>query len=113
MPSKVQLDYASEFRKNIRHLSKKYRTIKSDLSTLFQELESGQTPGDQIQGTGATLYKVRVKNSDINKGKSGGYRVIYYIKQADKTVLLAIYSKNEHSDISSSFLHSLVNKYKM
>lgn len=113
MPNKVQLQFASEFKRNIRILAKKYRTIKSDLSPLFQQLESGDTPGDQIQGTGATLYKVRVKNSDSNKGKRGGYRVIYFIKQQDQIILLTAYSKNELSTVSAEFLHKLVEKYKL
>jgi hypothetical protein len=36
-------------------------------------------PGDQISGTGFTVFKVRVKNSDIRKGKRAGYRVIYQV----------------------------------
>lgn len=32
----------------------------------------GNCPGDQTSGTTYTVFKVRVKNSDIQKGKSAG-----------------------------------------
>ena len=69
MPINIKLEYATEFKRNIRILSKKHRRIKDDLSGLLVDLARGETPGDQITGTGATLYKVRVKNSDSSKGK--------------------------------------------
>ncbi|MBL4941484.1 MAG: hypothetical protein JKY81_07440 [Colwellia sp.] len=76
MPTNIKLEYATEFKRNIRILRKKYRRIKGDLSNLLAGLAKGETLGVQITGTGATLYKVRVKNSDSNKGKRGGYRVV-------------------------------------
>lgn len=48
-----------------------------------------------------------------NKGKRGGYRVIYFIKQKEQTILLAAYSKNEQSIVSAEFLHKLIDKYKI
>ena len=113
MSNKVQLLFASEFKRNIRQLAKKYRNIKNDLTPLLQALENGETPGEQIQGTGATLFKTRIKNSNNNKGKSGGYRVIYFIRQKNQTILLSAYSKSQQSDISSEFLYKLVEKYKL
>jgi mRNA-degrading endonuclease RelE of RelBE toxin-antitoxin system len=113
MPNKIELKFASEFKRNIRLLSKKYRRIKSDLAPLFSELEQGVTPGDQIQSVGATLYKVRVRNTDSQKGKRGGYRIVYYIKHQNQTILLAAYSKNEKDNISTELLQKLVDKYKL
>jgi mRNA-degrading endonuclease RelE of RelBE toxin-antitoxin system len=54
------------------------------LKTLVNQLEQGETPGDQIQGTGHSVYKVRLPNTDAQRGKSGGYRVIYYLKTSSK-----------------------------
>jgi hypothetical protein len=39
---------------------------------LLDELNQGQTPGDQIPGVPYEVFKVRVRNSDSGKGKSGG-----------------------------------------
>jgi mRNA-degrading endonuclease RelE of RelBE toxin-antitoxin system len=42
-----------------------------------------------------------VRNSDIAKGKSAGYRIIYYVQLKDKIVLITMYSKSERSDIAT------------
>lgn len=64
-------------------------------------LLAGETPGDQIQGLGYTIYKVRVRNTDAKRDKSGGYRIIYYLQTADNVLLVTIYSKAEQSDIGT------------
>ncbi len=57
------------------------------------------TCGDVIQGTGG-LRKVRVGRG--TKGKRGGARVIYYFYNPDHPILLlALYAKNEKSDLSA------------
>jgi mRNA-degrading endonuclease RelE of RelBE toxin-antitoxin system len=68
----------------------------------------GDTPGDQVQGVKYTVYKVRVRNSDTRKGKSGGYRVIYYVRTADHIILIAVSSKTERTDITSDELRRLI-----
>ncbi len=113
MPTNIKLEFATEFKRNIRVLNKKYRRIKDDLSGLLADLAKGETPGDQITGTGAILYKVRVKSSDNNKGKSAGYRVVYYVKHENSTVLLTIYSKSDQKDVSVNFLRKMIEKYKL
>jgi mRNA-degrading endonuclease RelE of RelBE toxin-antitoxin system len=67
----------------------------------FQELQSeliGQPEkGDLIKETGGAR-KIRVAAK--GKGKRGGVRVIYYFQVAHTIHLLAIYPKNEKSDLS-------------
>jgi len=69
---------------------------------LIKQLKAGETPGDQIQSLGYTVYKVRVKNSDAKRGKSGGYRIIYYLQAQESLLLVTIYSKTEQSDIDDA-----------
>ena len=76
----IQLVFSDEFKTRLRTLIKRYRSIRTDLKPLIEELQSGNFIGDQIPGTGYTVFKVRMKNSDIQKGKSGGYRVIYQLR---------------------------------
>jgi mRNA-degrading endonuclease RelE of RelBE toxin-antitoxin system len=76
-------------------------------------LQQGETPGDQIPGTQYTVFKVRIKNSDIAKGKSGGYRVIYYVKTSEWVVLITIYAKTEQSDISPEIIKQIIDDYKL
>lgn len=70
-PPSVEISFTNEFERRLQSLSKKYRRIGSDIQPLIEQLQAGETPGDRISGTGTTAFKVRVKNSDIKKGKSG------------------------------------------
>jgi mRNA-degrading endonuclease RelE of RelBE toxin-antitoxin system len=46
--------------------------------------------------------KLRVKNSNIQKGKSAGYRLIYQVESPTNVLLLTIYSKSDRNDITPS-----------
>ena len=78
-PSPLQVTFTPEFKRNLRQLAKKYRHIKSDLQPLLDQLASGNKPGDQVPQVHYEVFKVRAKNSNASKGKSGGYRLIYYV----------------------------------
>ena len=71
-------------------------------------MESDDRPGDIIRGTGYTVYKERLRNQSAGRGKSGGFRVIYYVQLADTVVLLTIYSKTDQSDISVREIQRLI-----
>lgn len=73
----MKVSFAVAFQKAIKRLRKKYPRIRDDVQPLINQLSLGETPGDQIQATGYTVYKVRLSNRDTKRGKSGGYRVIY------------------------------------
>lgn len=58
---------------------------------------------------GNNTYKARIKNSDNNKGKSAGYRIITYAVDEDfKIYLVTIYSKSEQENIIDIELKKLV-----
>jgi mRNA-degrading endonuclease RelE of RelBE toxin-antitoxin system len=57
------------------------------------------------------VFKVRVKNSDIQKGKSGGYRLIYYVKIEETVVLLNVYTKSEQANISNQQIINIIKDY--
>lgn len=109
---RIQVEFTPEFKRNIRHLSKKYHHIKSDVKPVIEDLESGQTSGDQIQSVGYTVYKVRVKNTNLKKGKRAGYRLVYYIKTKLKTILVTIYSKTEQGDISAEKIRRIISDFE-
>jgi hypothetical protein len=56
--------------------------------------------------------KVRVKNSDIQKGKSGGYRLIYWIVSPELIVLLDIYSKSDQENITLNEVRQIIKNFK-
>ncbi|HBW56361.1 MAG TPA: addiction module antitoxin [Oscillatoriales bacterium UBA8482] len=84
----IQVEVSPIFKRNLRTLVKKYRSIRNDIQPIIEQLERGELPGDQIPEIGYVVFKLRVRNSDIQKGKSGGYRLIYYIKTATAIILL-------------------------
>jgi mRNA-degrading endonuclease RelE of RelBE toxin-antitoxin system len=108
----IQVEVSSTFSRNLRALAKKYRSIRNDIEPVIEELEQGELPGDQIPGVGYTVFKLRVRNSDTQKGKSGGYRLIYYVKTATGIILLTVYAKSEQIDIGVDDLRSIIAEYE-
>ncbi len=99
-----------EFIKNFKTLKKKYKSIKKDVLELANELEKNPTMGIDL---GKNTFKIRIKNSDNNKGKSAGYRVITYcINEENEIFLITIYSKSEKENILDFELKELINKVK-
>lgn len=100
------------FTRNIRTLIKKYRNILNDIQPIIAQLENGEIPGDQVAGVGYSVFKLRIKNSDNQKGKSGGYRLIYYLKTNDKILLLTLYNKSEQDDVVAVDLKDIIEEYE-
>ncbi len=84
------------------------------LKRIQDELLKQPDIGNIVQGTGG-IRKVRAAGK--GKGKSGGYRIWYlYFVEFNRIYLMAIYSKNETEDLSSSdrkYLKSLVDQLKV
>ena len=58
------------------------------------------------------MFKVRIKNSDIQKGKRSGYRMIYYLKTSETVLLITIYSKTEQGDVTSEHIRRIIKEYE-
>ena len=97
----IQILVTPDFQGQLRKLAKRYRNIRADLQLLFDDLERGNCPGDQISGTTYTAFKVRVKNSDIRKGKNSGYRAGSFHSQGSLKMLEFQASSNGSSDYAS------------
>jgi mRNA-degrading endonuclease RelE of RelBE toxin-antitoxin system len=109
----VKIDLSSEFKRNLRNLAKRYRSIRSDVQIVIQELEIGNFVGDRMAGIGEDyfIFKVRARNSDIQKGKSAGYRLIYQIESPTSILMLTIYSKSDRADISADEIREILNEF--
>lgn len=101
------------FTRNIRALKKKYHSILEDLQPIIDRLENGETPGDRISDIGYPVFKVRVRNTDIQKGKSGGYRLIYYLKTTTSILLLTLYTKSDQDDVTALDLRSIIENIEI
>lgn len=108
----IEVRFTREFKRNLRALAKKYRHIRADVEPVIVQLQAGNFVGDQIPGTGYTIFKVRVRNSDLGKGKRSGYRLIYYLKTDVSVVLITIYSKTDQSDISTAKIREIVHDFE-
>ncbi|HLP90775.1 MAG TPA: type II toxin-antitoxin system RelE/ParE family toxin [Nostocaceae cyanobacterium] len=97
----VKIDLTPEYKRNLRSLAKRFRNIRVDTQVIIEQIQSGNFLGDRIAGLGENylVLKVRVKNNDIQKGKSAGYRIIYQVESATSVLLLTIYSKSDREDI--------------
>ena len=105
---KVKIYTEKEFERQLRKLSKKYRSMLDDYDAFLTGLEQ-----DPFQGTslGKGVRKVRMAIAGKGKGKSGGARVITY-QEGDSIIidLLTIYDKGEISNISDEFISFLLDK---
>ena len=82
------------FEKNLKKLSKKYPSLKSEYANLVNNLKENPELGTLI---GHNCYKIRLAIASKGKGKSGGARVITYFIVADDSVyLLSIYDKSDN-----------------
>ncbi len=104
--------FTHEFKRNLRQLAKKYRRIQKDIAPILTDIQTGNLPGDQIPGVTFEIYKVRARNSDSARGKSGGYRVIYQKKEEGIIILITIYAKTEQSDISANEIQAILKEYE-
>ena len=73
------------FDKQIKRLAKKYPSVKTEYASLLHSLEK-----DPKQGTalGNNCYKIRLSIASKGKGKSGGARVITFLKINDNAIYL-------------------------
>jgi addiction module RelE/StbE family toxin len=106
----VEVRFTPPFKRRIKSLSKRYRQIQADIQPIIDELASGNFIGNQISGIESTVFKVRIKNSDIPTGKSGGYRLIYQVISTELILLLLIYAKSDQADVSLEEIEDAINK---
>ena len=58
-----------------------------------------------------SVFKIRIKNSDIQKGKQSGYRIIYHLKTPSHIILVTVYSKLEQKDISTKQIKNIIKNF--
>ncbi|MEH2333573.1 type II toxin-antitoxin system RelE/ParE family toxin [Nostoc sp.] len=106
----VLIRFSDEFEQELYRLSKRYRNIRSDVQPIIEQLQQGNIVGDRIAGIGEeyVVYKLRVRNSSIQKGKSAGYRLIYQVESLTSILLLTIYSKSDREDIGANEIRDIV-----
>jgi mRNA-degrading endonuclease RelE of RelBE toxin-antitoxin system len=91
------------FKREAKRLIKKYATLQASINNLILELTNNPLAGDAY---GDDIYKVRLADKSKGKGKSGGFRVMYY--HLNKTsngidiLMMSIYDKSEKATIKKT-----------
>lgn len=104
-----KIELTDNFKKEAKKLIKKYASLRLEIKELGKELSTNPTLGTPL---GNDVYKICLSISSKNKGKSGGARVISFVKIIGETVyLLSIYSKGEKDSISDKEIKELLSAY--
>lgn len=89
--------FSSAFKKELKRIAKKHRQILKNINQLIDDLAENPALGTDL---GQNVHKIRLAISGTSKGKSGGARVITYVRFTNESVILAeIYLKNEHDTV--------------
>jgi mRNA-degrading endonuclease RelE of RelBE toxin-antitoxin system len=101
------IDTTAWFDKQLKRLIKKYASMPADYRAFLESLDNDPNQGAPIR-RGA--HKIRIAIASKGQGKSGGARVITYIRtELDTIFLLDIYDKSEREDIPDGDLDDFVD----
>jgi mRNA-degrading endonuclease RelE of RelBE toxin-antitoxin system len=104
-----KIELTDNFKKEAKKLIKRYASLRTEIEELGKELAENPTTGTSL---GNDVYKIRLAIVSKNRGKSGGARVISFVKIIDETVfLLSIYNKGEKDTISDKEIEALLADY--
>jgi len=109
MSLNTQIKLTDNFQKQFKKLYKKDKGLVVEYERLLENLKNDIYFGTKISDD---IYKIRLKNSSNNKGKSAGYRVITYTKIENILFLIAIYSKSDIANISEKLLDKTIANIK-
>ena len=104
---KFNVVVTANFERKVKRLSKKYLSLKADLTPVFNQLSINPTFGKPL---GNNCYKIRISISSKGQGKSGGARLITYVRFVKETVyLIDIYDKSLKESISENEIIELIS----
>ena len=94
------------FKKQAKHLIKKYPSLKHEISSLIDSLAFHPEQGTSL---GKGCYKIRVPIASKGKGKSGGARIITHVQVVRlKVYMLTIYDKSELENLTDQELKEIL-----
>lgn len=108
----VVITLHDEFQRQAKRLSKKYRSLKEDLTELKKTLLENPFQGEDL---GNGVRKIRMAIGSKGKGKSGGARVLtlnVLVEDNADVTLLTIYDKNEIDNVSDEYIRWLVSEVR-
>jgi len=95
--SEYQFFLANAFRDRFEKYQKKYLHLNGDFENFLRNFD--HRLGRTISNCGGA-QKIRMRSSDKQKGKSGSFRVIYFLMLQNRVIFLAIYDKDAQEDLT-------------
>lgn len=108
---KYDIKATTGFLRELKRLSKRYKSIYDDVMNLGESLKDNPRQGVDL---GKGLRKVRMPITSKGRGKSGGARVITYdivVSEYESTILLlAIYDKSDRENLSDKEIVDIMKR---
>jgi hypothetical protein len=106
--SKYKVIEQELYQKAFKKLSKSYKHIGDDIKEYLLSIDSRDDLGVELK---SNVYKVRIANSDKNRGKSAGYRLITYLMVVENQLhLLYIYDKSALENLTEKEIDNIILK---
>ncbi len=96
------------FRTLLRRLAHRFPSVGDEVASLSLQLKQGERPGQRYRRLGGRVYRVRLPNRSASRGKSGGFRVAYYVETETSVLLLAICDRKDCADLEENSLRAIM-----
>ena len=91
--------WSDDFDRQARKLARKHRQIIDDIEFFLAELDAGDTPGRRMTGVGGRpVYWARIRDRSSRRGKSGGFRIVYF-RDHEVVILLMIGVRSDFGSV--------------
>jgi mRNA-degrading endonuclease RelE of RelBE toxin-antitoxin system len=102
---------ATSFKRCVKRYKKHYRSVREDARNAIDSILEDPQVGNVIPGGGG-VRKLEVKNTDLQRGKKGGYRLLYSVRNdPEPTIyLILLYAKSDQADVTNYELRQLLNE---
>jgi len=89
-----------DYERLLKKLRKKYPRAEEDLAAAFEDIARDFTTACQanaVPGFHRAVWKYRCKSSNMQRGRSGGFRILAYYAEASNTLFaIAVYTKDQY-----------------
>ena len=113
---KTEIVITGNFQREAKKYLKKYRSLKSELENLYNQLLENPQLGTPISNNS---FKIRISVKSKNKGKSAGMRIITHLEidfvldeVSNHLYLLSIYDKSDIDSISDKEIIRILKELK-
>ena len=96
---RIQASYLRIFKRQLKKLEKKYRSVETDLSDALEKIDrhySRYCHARSVLGMKNKVWEYRFRSTDQAKGSSGGFRLSCFLDDESSTLYpILIYAKSQ------------------